>query len=273
MLLAGRPDDVLGIFANGVGYGHVYAEISGGTPGAEGVRNFASIESQVLLHQVCETLIRLYFAHAGHPPCPWLEVAGERFFDRFKKRVRESLLDRPAASLHDDVAYVFLGGTASDTGLDEDQWRLAVGNLTTFLRVFARRWLDDSPAYNSLKHGLAVVPSAADLWFATELGSPDARKLGGGPSLAYLESELVAPKRRKWRMTTRWIDISESLALTQVARQMIDSLWGRAQVRYTDREESPRRFFPVDLTPDKLRTPDRLPGQKWTFDIGIEEAR
>jgi hypothetical protein len=94
----------------------------------------------------------LYLAHAVRPKCPWLEIASERP-QAFKDLVQGKLLDPPASSLHADVAYVFLGGSASETGIEEDQWSKAAANLTLFLRTFARRWLHDVNAYNSLKHG------------------------------------------------------------------------------------------------------------------------
>jgi len=158
MLLAGRPDDALSLFGEGIAFGHVYAKLENSQSDAEGVRDFATMESQVLFHQACETLLRLYLAHVGRPPCPWLDMAGETSFAQFKERVRNEII---AADVTSDVAEVFLGGSkVAFDGLGDDEWTDAIRNLTAFLRTFAARWLDEAHAYNSLKHGLAVLPAS-----------------------------------------------------------------------------------------------------------------
>jgi hypothetical protein len=121
LLLAGRPDDIMAMLDDSVTYGHNQATITGGPTTREGVRNFASVESQVLFHHASEALLRLCLAHVVRPPCPWLEVASERP-QAFKKHVTSKVIDPPASSPHDDVVYVFLGGPASETGIDEDRW-------------------------------------------------------------------------------------------------------------------------------------------------------
>src|SRR5690349_6380569 len=56
---------------------------------------FVAAESEVLLHHVSETLLRLSLALAPSadgevPDAPWLELARERSFRSFKKRVRRA---------------------------------------------------------------------------------------------------------------------------------------------------------------------------------------
>ncbi|MDQ3580012.1 MAG: hypothetical protein M3443_20925, partial [Actinomycetota bacterium] len=50
---------------------------------------YAAIESTNLLHHAAECLLRLYLAHAGMPPCPWLEVARLRSPSEFKEAVEK----------------------------------------------------------------------------------------------------------------------------------------------------------------------------------------
>jgi hypothetical protein len=67
----------------------------------------AALESTVLLHHAGETLMRLYLAHAGDAPCPWMEIA--RFPD--SRRFKDAL-SRLLSSRSTDV-WVLLGATAS----------------------------------------------------------------------------------------------------------------------------------------------------------------
>jgi hypothetical protein len=247
LVMAGRADNVLAMLTEGVTYGHIHATIADAATTPEGVRNFATIESQVLLHHASEALLRLYLAHVVRPPCPWLELASERF-ETFKKNLRSKLLNPPASALHAGVAHVFLRGPVSETGMDEERWSKAVGNLTSYLRMFARRWLDDAHRYNSLKHGLAVSPSPRTMAFYADRSS-EGHVLGYGASLAYLESD-VAKRRQAWTMTIDWIDVSQSLALTSVAQGMIKSLWEIARARYTG-APPPRALYD---RPTSLRT-------------------
>ena len=273
MLLAGRPDAALSLFGEGVTFGHVHAKLEDPQSDAEGVRDFATMESQVLFHQACETLLRLYLAHVGRPPCPWLDMAGETSFTHFKERVRTEII---AADINSDVADVFLGGSqAAFEGLSDDEWTDAIHNLASFLRTFARRWLEEAHAYNSLKHGLAVLPSAVQLSFAQEGEALEqARLLAQGPSLDFLEcTPWGKDGRRSWKRTTTWIDVSESLAFTDVARNMIASLWEIARIRYTDGGRSGKIFLPRDLHPSGLRSPDRSPGRRWSMSLGLDEVR
>lgn len=272
MLLAGRPDETLSLFGEGITVGHVHAKLEDPQTDAEGVRDFATMESQILLHQACETLLRLYLAHVGRPPCPWLDLSGETSFAHFKKRVRSEIL---TADIDQPVADVFLGGAKEAfNGLGDEGWADAVRNLTSFLRTFADRWLEEAHAYNSLKHGLAVLPSAVQLSFAAE-GDPleQARLLAQGPSLDFLECTPWEGGRRSWRRTTTWIDVSESLAFTDVARSMIASLWEIARMRYTDVDRSGKIFLPRDLRPGMLRSPDRSPGHRWSMSLGLDEIK
>jgi hypothetical protein len=268
MLMAGRPDDVLALLAEGVTYAHMHAAIEGGVAGTEGVRNFATMESQVLLHQICEALIRLYLAHVGQPACPWLELAREKNFRSFKERVSAELVKQSARALHVDVADIFLGPPGA-TALTEDRRAAAIANLTAILRACATRWLQDAHIYNSLKHGLAVVPAATSIAFRAE-GSTHAHSFGSGPSLVYLESTKMPDS---WKLTTQWIDVSESLALVQLTRMMIESPWGIARTRYTNAAPPTGVFAPVDLTPSQFRTPDRGPAVRWTVGFRIVDAQ
>ena len=272
MLLAGRPDEALALLADGVQVGHIHASVTDGESDPEGVRDFATMESVVLLHQAAETLLRLYLAHVGRPSCPWIEVVAANQFPAFKDRVAREVVQALDAS---DVDDVFLGGTGTSfKSLSEEQRATSVQNLSSFLRVLARKWLEDANAYNSLKHGLAALPSAVSMSFAQEGESlADARVLGAGPSLDFLEWVKVKARSRALRRTTMWIDVSENLALVDVSRQMIASLWVIARCRYADGPVPTGVFVPHDLTPSSLRSPNRQAARRWSMDVGVVEVK
>jgi hypothetical protein len=270
VLLAGRAGAAIELFKDGVTYGNVVARIDDASIDPVGVRDYVTIESQVLLHQASETLIRLFFAHAGRPECPWLEVARETNFGAFKAGVSSQLLECSTLELTAMTRDVFLSVKPAALGLSTADVELAVANIAGFLTTLARRWLDEAHAYNSLKHGLAVVPSATSLSFMAE-GTSDARIMGDGPTMAYLESERVGT-HREWKQTTRWLDVNESLALTQVARQMIDSLWQTGRARYDSGPKEVKLFVPVGIDAQSFRTPGRLPAKSWTMSVGIADV-
>jgi hypothetical protein len=270
VLLAGRAGGAIELFKDGVTYGNVVARIDDASIDPDGIRDYVTIESQVLMHQASETLIRLFFAHAGRPECPWLEVARETNFALFKARVRTQLLECSTLELTAVTRDVFLSIKPSALGLSTTDVDVAVANVTGFLTTLARRWLDEAHAYNSLKHGLAVVPSATSLSFTAE-GTNDARLMGEGPTMAYLESERDGT-HREWKQTTRWLDVNEALALTQVARQMIDSLWQIGRARYDSGPKEVRLFVPVGINAQSFRTPGRLPAKSCSMSVGIADV-
>jgi hypothetical protein len=70
-----------------------------------------------------------------------------------------------------------------------------------------------------------AVPGSTRIAFARNADLSDARDLGYGASIEYLEDKRMPGRRRSWKQTTRSIDETETLALATIARQMIESLW------------------------------------------------
>jgi hypothetical protein len=69
-----------------------------------------------------------------------------------------------------------------------------------------------------------AVPGSTRIAFARNADLSDARDLGHGASIEYLEDKRMPGRRRSWKQTTRSIDETETLALATIARQMIESL-------------------------------------------------
>jgi hypothetical protein len=177
---------------------------------------------------------------------PWPEVAMRSDFAQFKRDVESWTLTAARESLlRDAVARVFTGQqtTPPDGGV---AWDRGVENLVSFVRRFAEIWLTDSPLYNSLKHGLAVIPSDAVVLI-------DSHVMGEGNSLASLEYSKGPRGVRDWSLVTRWIDLQESLALIEVGQQMIGALWAIARARYASGSAEVVLYFPP-LAPKDLRS-------------------
>jgi hypothetical protein len=270
VLLARKPDDLAALLADDAQQAHL--QISPQTLGAPGGHNdYVAMESEVLLHQASETLLRLFLAHWGTDGCPWLDIAAERTPKQFKDRVEAEIVDTPSRALREATHGVFLDGARRPDSIASADWESALDNLASFLRYFARRWLDDAPLYNSLKHGLSAVPGAVQAAWASEPDLSDAQILGRGLSVDYLDFEKVAPKRRAWKQVTKWLDVEESLALAQVAYQMIQSLWAIGRARSGDGPMPRRGFLPIGLIPSSFRSQDRAPMRHMTVPLFLEE--
>ncbi len=95
ILAAADNERIRQAFEEGVSFGNL--TIRGAEDYDETERmNYAVVESVVLLHHASEALVRLFLAHEGKPPCPWLEVARLRHA-AFKQKVEElaSSIDTP----------------------------------------------------------------------------------------------------------------------------------------------------------------------------------
>jgi hypothetical protein len=193
--------------------------------------SFVVAESVVLMHHVSETLLRLYLAHCDLPVSPVLEIARERSFARFKKRVRERFLEsEPTDANYHEVAQLLYG--ADDPAKltpkpDSDKFRASIENIERWLRFFARTFTDEAYLYNALKHGL--VANAGDSAMKIDDGSVFSVE---GPSVLYV-AERETDDRRVWSLTTRWIKLGHSLGAIYVGIKFIETLWTVSRARYT----------------------------------------
>jgi hypothetical protein len=271
LLTAGRPAEVAALLQAGSTYEHFSAQANTQEITDAEMQSYVCMESEVLLHQASETLLRLFLAHWSSSGCPWLDVASERRPGEFKRRVEEEVIGQPMTTLQEAATFVFLGNIQRPTAVPPETWQQGIANLAAFLRTFAARWLEDARLYNSLKHGLSVVPGAAQLAFAEQPDMSDARSLGHGTSVDFLDWEVVPPKRRTWKQTTRWLDVSESLALIEVAHQMIEAMWGFGRARYTASPLPKRLLLPAGITPLSFRSPNRGSARHITVPLGIDQ--
>ncbi len=82
MLAASRNDELTRLATEGLTYGRLAMTENSQYVGADADRlddySFLIAESQVLLHHAAEALLRLFLAHEGRPPCPWLRAGSLR---------------------------------------------------------------------------------------------------------------------------------------------------------------------------------------------------
>ncbi len=105
---------------------------------------YVRTECILVLHHVCETLLRLYFAHTEQPDCPWLGMAASVSFAEFKKKVSAG---RDNGFDHDAVALVFLGGINPREAVlrvDDAEFGDAVRAFQALLAIAAQTVLSES---------------------------------------------------------------------------------------------------------------------------------
>jgi hypothetical protein len=233
MLTAGASVELTALARKGVNVGRLKYSAGDEEPDAHEAddrEKFVFTESEVLLHHASETLLRLYLAHEGAPPCPWLEVARVRRPSQFKRMVNERFADELSPEeRRQRVGAVFFGAserTALKPNPPQEQWEKSLDNIEAFLTHYARHFLD-ADIYNALKHGLAVRPGPA----AMQLGEDDLIK-AEGPAIEYLTLGENTERKRRWFHTTHWIEVDSSLAFIWIAQRLMESIWTLARFRY-----------------------------------------
>ena len=245
LLMAGASEQAAAILQEGVEVGKLRvtlpcaADEQEAAEGKQAVERYVLTESVALMQHAVETLLRLYLAHEVLPECPWLELARTRTPGAFKRLVQERFAgDLPESERRARVAAVFFGSRERDAegAMPEQVWLDGTANLEAFLYHFAREFLD-ADIYNSLKHGFAV--QAGDSLM--QLGDGELLK-ADGPAVEFLSIREDEHGYRLWNITTRWIEVDRTIAMTFIATQMMESIWNIARARYL-------RDLPVQVRP------------------------
>ena len=212
---------------------------------------FVALESEVLLHHSAETLLRLYLAHEGLPPCPWMELARLRAPRDFKEKIRDRFEHGP--SLENSIelsAPVFFGARPLD-----DELRDVAMNLEQTLRLLAGHLLRYPHLYNAAKHGFGV--HATDT--GTRLSMPENPEISdletSGPAIQYLTAR-DDEDRRRWYEAMTFVEPARAMAQIGVASLMIRNLWDVARHRYSE-GDTPEVLMLTEPVSSQLR---RSPG-------------
>jgi hypothetical protein len=229
MLFAADSDRLFELIGDGVTLGNVTLRpLEPGDPPVEERdpnEQYLAIESTSLVHHAAETLLRLYMAHKGLGPCPWMEMTLLRY--NFKTAVEETFPEASPRKEDLDALFpvFFLAPSRADIRFADDDLDPDLENVWHFVHHFAQMHLTEAPVYNSAKHGLGVV--GADAGLSME-GGFDWRSLSlVGP---------VTDGRYPTHVQFRSVDVERYIAFTHVATQLMQQLWDVARARYLGEE-------------------------------------
>lgn len=232
-LRAAKGSELAELVAGGVEWGQlrisrVGPELSD-EEGQARTDRFVITESQLLLHHVSESLIRMFLAHSGGPECPWMELSALRLPGVFPAKVKALAANVWPREIEEDVAIVFMRGIPQDP---DDEWNESRDAGVRLVRLLARRLLEDGDLYNSAKHGMTVIPGHGSFNLLTEEGEP---VMGSnGTQIMYLVREKVSKTEVDWHEKTQWLNPEEAAWLTEMAICQLEALWEVARWRYLD---------------------------------------
>lgn len=218
---------------------------------------FVVLEAELLLHHVAETLLRLYIAHESDPECPWIAIASERSFGRFKGKVSDLQQNLRTPDYRDRAATVFLG--SSDwkelrPAISGDEWGHHLENSIQWLSWFATYILDGN-VYNAAKHGLGVWPQNSAL--KVEIDGVSDFLNGSGTCLEYLHTSRENDGRTKWRRTTKWVRLDRTFASIHIACALIHRVWCVGSVRHGNCQKAELELFPFP-SPSEMFAKDEM---------------
>lgn len=193
-------------------------------------KRFVLVEAELFIHHVAETLMRLYFAHSGNAPAPWVEMAKLRGPGEFTRRLKAFRKERQKESVLSQIRLVFFGYKEFPPEWSKEKVaenEAAVGRVADYLDYFSELLLERGQTYNAVKHGLAVEAgeSAIAVGEIKELSA-------SGPSIAYLDRGRDDEKKSFWAVKTRWIPLEFDITLAHVGTQLLNALWTVARIRY-----------------------------------------
>jgi hypothetical protein len=285
MLAAADSDSILAAFQSGLEFGAL--KMGGSETRSpddaemEASRDaFVTADAVNLLHHICETLLRFYFAHRPEegtfPASPWLQIARETTPGDFKRLVASRFdgceLDHARRA---EVTATFYASAdpPCDSPEEADRLRASVDEIERFLNHFARYFLDEAKLYNAMKHGLAIRPGSSSMHVET---LADAERLARGesplisaegPSVEYLARE--SPDDEFGRVT-RWVRPDLLMGEAMVAAFMLAQIWTVGKLRYLGPEDTskkiPLRFY--DQIPLKSILDGYLEGEASRVVIG-----
>lgn len=195
---------------------------------------YAAMESTVLLHHACESLLRLYLAHQERTPCPWTELAGLLSFREFKQRAEQLRSELGTQHRVDDLmeAFAYAPDPSAFSNVTSEQWADHREALVLIVRVAIDVILDEAHIYNAAKHGLALLAGDVGMQIGPE--AEPALIAQKGPALTYLERTPHGP----WQVTTAWVRTERNLGVAYLVISQIESLWKVAQTHRLNRDPS-----------------------------------
>lgn len=198
----------------------------------EDLRRFLTAESLVLHSHTAETLLQLFIAHRGLPPCPLFTMTKLQIGAFFIEVEALSKSETWTADVRAKTSEVFLGAQARPEGHEqtEEVWSTTLDRICTWIRHLAGELDTNRPFYNASKHGFGANPSEAMIQFLDE--NQNLLVSHEGPSLEALTWSKWRDNVRTWSLTTRWYEPREVWAEISTAIDLMDSVWQVGRMRY-----------------------------------------
>lgn len=205
-------------------------------PSAEERQRYLRTEAVTIVHHASEALLRLFFAHADHPECPWLGMSASLSPRDFKEQVTDALIrgfDR------ENIARIFLGGLNREDAalaMTEDEFTGTVNSIEMLLVDCAKRFTSDAFLYNAVKHGLTAVDLDDDK-AKMEWESDDGQRfrMHTGPLHVYLHRKSSPGAKsgdREWFIGLDDPSPDRDMMVTCLITYAVDSLWAVARRLY-----------------------------------------
>ena len=221
------------------------------------------IEAISIAHHATETLLRLFLAHARSQEDAAIDIAATYRPSEFKDEVRSWIAtDGHLDELREHYG-LWIGGIGPAAPADQLAQR---DREVPLLQDLARYWLDEAPLYNALKHGLAAVPSQAELVIGADTGAMSLT----GPSIVYLVRSPIDKRHTQLSQRTQWIDLQQTFATALQAVFMIENLWGIAKYRYASAEMPKLKHTFTDLRLSSFRAKGHGTGHLDMWNVIVE---
>lgn len=185
-------------------------------------------EISVTYYHAIETLFRLIFAHSVNTNCPWVELATQNDFKKFKKNVEDFSNKEYFKDHTKGVASLFFGSEerADFKDITKKQWEDSVKNLDNFLTNFAKDLLK-SYGYNNYKHGLTLFPSQLGFTLSDAANNPEKTiKVDTTDTHVFLTHEVDKERKgfRQLFINHQFIDWQHQWAMVYYITGFIESI-------------------------------------------------
>lgn len=211
---------------------------------------FAKLELSTTYYHCLETFIRLFFAHITLSPCPWLEIARDTDFRKFKSKLRqlaEGNFDFGIDGWTSDemISYIFSSFKNFPSDINGEGILSALKEWI----IWASKETLAMYEYNAYKHGLSIYVDKRGFTF----GNPGDIKLE-----EHGESLKVIVKHEKedrwvWREKVIFTPYDFSGTCILVLHQLISNILTVGKSTYLKEDFQELDFLPQDIfTPNKL---------------------
>jgi hypothetical protein len=245
--LLSKPEEVSNILKQGVGFKSLKMQLSEDDDTemlkTEKLQRNLKAEIATTYFHAIETLFRIIFAHARTTDCPWVELTINNNFKKFKKDVEKFTKHEYFKVDHmQGLTLIFYGRVDKPDGVTKAVWGKSLKNISDFLDNFGSD-LQQSYAYNSYKHGLAMFSEE----FGFSLGS--IIKVDKEDALVFLsfDDDKEQPDYKQLHRNYVFTKWEQKWALVYQLTHMLDNVMKIGNWQYNKGDYSVKLFDKLDL--------------------------